>query len=207
MDYLSKALGRNERIVFRVRKHPIVLLWPFTLSIGLVILIMIGIQYAMGTHPKLALPLAAIILLPLAISAYQYLKWKHKEYVVTTHRVIHLLGIINKRMVDSSLEMVNDVVLGQSIIGRMLDYGDVEILTASEIGVNDLHSIRAPLRFKIAMLDQKETIGKSDRSDVGDAGTNQHMIYLINSLEALRKEGVLTQEEFDRKKASLLTRP
>ena len=37
---------------------------------------------------------------------------------------------------DSSLEKINDAVLEQSFFGRMLGYGDLDVLTASEIGVD-----------------------------------------------------------------------
>ena len=42
--------------------------------------------------------------------------------------------MLNKTSLDSSLEKINDAVLTQSIFGRMFGFGDLEILTASEIG-------------------------------------------------------------------------
>ena len=57
---------------------------------------------------------------------------------------------------DSSLEKVNDVVMDQNFWGRIWGYGDIEIMTASEIGVNKLHMLANPVRFKTTMLDQKE---------------------------------------------------
>jgi hypothetical protein len=40
---------------------------------------------------------------------------------------------------------VNDVKLSQSFWGRLFDYGDIEILTASEVGANVFRSIGDPI--------------------------------------------------------------
>ncbi len=49
---------------------------------------------------------------------------------------MQISGIFNKSVIDSSLEKVNDIKMDQSALGRMFGYGDIEILTASELGVN-----------------------------------------------------------------------
>jgi uncharacterized membrane protein YdbT with pleckstrin-like domain len=117
--------------------------------------------------------------------------------------VIQVEGVVNKHVIDSSLEKVNDVVLDQSYLGRLLDYGNVEILTASEIGVNKLERIASPVKFKTEMLNQKEALG----SDEHFGGNREHDVpALIAELDELRKKGVLTEEEFNAKKAQLLAK-
>ena len=59
-------------------------------------------------------------------------------------------------MIDSSLEKVNDVVLIQSMWGRLMDFGQIEIMTASEKRPTTCWIvIKSPVKFKTAMLDQK----------------------------------------------------
>lgn len=107
-------------------------------------------------------------------------------------------------MTDSSLEKVNDVKLEQSFWGRLLDYGNIEILTASELGVNKFNQVGQPIRLKTAMLNAKENL------EQGQAGPKQgaepDIVSLIAQLDSLRKHGVLTEEEFQRKKAQLLAK-
>ena len=69
--------------------------------------------------------------------------------------MVHVKGLFNKSVIDSSLEKVNDVKMEQSYMGRIFDYGDVEILTASELGVNKFVFIEKPVKFKTAMLNAK----------------------------------------------------
>ncbi|MCK4831662.1 MAG: SHOCT domain-containing protein, partial [Anaerolineales bacterium] len=112
-----------------------------------------------------------------------------------------------------SLEKVNDVVLKQSAVGRLLGFGDIEILTASEIGVNRLIRIHRPIRFKTEMLNQKENLGEIDafqtrakRLLASEPPTAGDIPELIAELDELRQKGILSQAEFDKKKQDLLNR-
>ena len=50
-------------------------------------------------------------------------------------------------------------VLRQSLLGRMLGFGDIEVLTAAAgAGINYLKQIRHPMKFKQAMVNAKEEL-------------------------------------------------
>ncbi len=89
---------------------------------------------------------------------WQILRWRNEEFVVTTRRVLQLEGVVNKRLVDSSLEKINDAVLSQSIFGRMFGFGDLDILTASESGISRLRMLKNADDFKRAMLESKHEL-------------------------------------------------
>jgi hypothetical protein len=92
--------------------------------------------------------------------------WRNQEWLITTRRVIRAEGILNKQMSDSSLEKINDARLDQSLIGRIFNYGTLDILTAAEeVGgqqVADFPMIADPVQFKVAMLNQKELLERPD---------------------------------------------
>jgi hypothetical protein len=67
-------------------------------------------------------------------------------------------GILNKRSADSSLEKINDAILTQSVLGRVLNYGDLEILTAAEMANDMYRMLNAPKQFKKTMLTQKHAL-------------------------------------------------
>jgi uncharacterized membrane protein YdbT with pleckstrin-like domain len=90
--------------------------------------------------------------------AWQVLRWQNEEFVVTTRRVLQMEGVINKRVVDSSLEKINDAVLSQSLFGRMFGFGDLDILTASESGISRLRMLRQADDFKRSMLEAKHEL-------------------------------------------------
>jgi len=203
MDYLESLLAANEEIVIRTRQHWIVLAKSFLLNAcGVIALIVIAIVATVAAGPA-GIAIIVLTILPIGAFLLRYLAWWNEEYAVTNRRVIQAQGIINKHVIDSSLEKVNDVVLYQSFIGRMLGYGDIEILTASEIGVNRLHKITDPVKFKTEMLNQKQALGTEGYP------TPQHpqdIPGLIAALDALRQRGILTEAEFQQKKTELLSK-
>ena len=104
-------------------------------------------------------------------------------------------------MTDSSLEKVNDVKMEQSALGRMFGFGDIEILTASEYGINRFTRIAKPIDLKTAMLNAKANMDKDDPgADAMDIPA------LIAELGKLHQQGVLTDTEFTQKKADLLAK-
>jgi hypothetical protein len=88
----------------------------------------------------------------------------------------------------------------------MFNYGDVEILTASELGVNLFRRIQNPIRFKTTMLNAKENMDSDDDRRVPRGKAANDVPSLIASLEQLRQQGILTEEEFQQKKTDLLAR-
>jgi hypothetical protein len=90
----------------------------------------------------------------------------------------------------------------QSAFGRLFDYGDIEILTASEFGVNLFRRIEEPIRFKTAMLNAKENLAQGDSGEQA----RDEISGLIANLDQLRGMGILSEEEFTEKKKELLSR-
>ncbi|HEX7587359.1 MAG TPA: PH domain-containing protein [Anaerolineae bacterium] len=214
MGYVETLMGKNERIIIKTRQHWMVMANSIvgTVMMALVIIV-IGVGLvAAGVLGPLVLPVSLLglllLLIPAGLFMRDYLTWWNEEYMITNRRVVQAEGVMNKRVIDSSLEKVNDVVLDQSFLGRLLDYGDIEILTASEIGVNKLHMISHPVAFKTEMLNQKEALGSDEH--FGSHGTGAigqgDVPTIIAELDALRKQGVLTEEEFQQKKTQLLSK-
>jgi uncharacterized membrane protein YdbT with pleckstrin-like domain len=87
---------------------------------------------------------------------WSYLQWRNHQFVVTNRRVVQIKGVLGKEVVDASLDQINDVRTDQSLFGRMFNFGDVEVVTASAILTDEMHNIAKPLEFKRALLDAKE---------------------------------------------------
>jgi uncharacterized membrane protein YdbT with pleckstrin-like domain len=212
-SYVLKLLGKNEQLVFMTRKHVIVIARALLFGLFAVIVIAAGAIYVGSLTAGLGYVLLILLLLPLWQLAVVLTRWKNEEYIVTNRRVMKIEGVLSKHVFDSSLEKVNDVELDQSWLGRMLNYGDVDILTGSDVGVNKFLIIAAPVEFKRQMLDQKEALGT-----VSDSGTREKRVLQsdapaksdipeqIAELDELRKKGIISQADFEAKKADLLKR-
>ncbi|MBI5297846.1 MAG: PH domain-containing protein [Chloroflexi bacterium] len=202
-DYIQSMLGESERILLSTRQHGFVLFSAIVAEITITLLLIAIFSVASAYFPLAAIGFV-LVLLPLGSMTRDILVWSNHQYLVTNRRVIQISGIFNKNVVDSSLEKVNDVKMTQSFFGRMFDYGDIEILTASEIGVNLFKRIGDPVKFKTAMLNSKEKLGFEGMAVQAQPGKS--IPALIADLDELRKKGIVTEEEFKQKKTELLAK-
>jgi len=203
--YLKRLLGEREEILLVTHQHWFKLLKAILVEIVLAILTIIFVTvlwFVWAGNPLVATGYL-LLFIPLASMARDFIIWYNHKYVVTNRRVIQVFGVVNKNVTDSSLEKVNDVKMDQSFFGRLFDFGDVEILTASELGVNRFTTIGNPIRFKTIMLNAKLKLEDGDGIGLKQ---DSSIPALIQQLDQLLKEGILTEEEFAKKKAELLSR-
>jgi uncharacterized membrane protein YdbT with pleckstrin-like domain len=201
--YIENMLGENERIILVTRQHGFVLFSSIIAEIVVALIVLVAIFALMFANPVAAFGFL-LILIPLAIMTRDILAWTNRQYIVTNRRVIQISGIFNKDVFDSSLEKVNDVKMTQSFFGRLFDYGDVEIMTASETGDNLFKRIGDPVKFKTAMLNAKEKLGYEGTGS--HAQRAESIPTQIAELDELCKQGILTDEEFKVKKKELLAK-
>lgn len=200
--YIQNMLGENERIQLITRRHWFVLFSAILAEILVALVVVVAASAMIAFLNPAGGFVFFLLLIPLGLMLRDILIWYNHQFLVTNRRVIQISGIFNKNVVDSSLEKVNDVKMTQSFLGRLFDYGDVEILTASEIGVNLFKHIGDPVKFKTAMLNAKEKMGFEGTAIHAQSAND--VPSLIAKLDELRKKGIVTEAEFQAKKAELL---
>ncbi len=218
MKYVESLLGKNEQILWRARQHWIVLSANFVINLFIVVVIL-AVYTAAGLIPgsigeflRSVRGLALwVLLIPFAWFGWEFLQWWAEEYLVTTHRVVQTEGLINKHTKDSSLEKINDIVLNQSVLGRILNYGDLEIITGSDIGTNVLRRLAQPVNFKKTLLDQKAHLSDSTedlpaRHPTTAPADEEDPLKKIAQLDDLRKSGAISDAEYQQAKAKLLSK-
>jgi uncharacterized membrane protein YdbT with pleckstrin-like domain len=227
MAYIDDLLSRGEEIRYVGRQHTFVLV-----SSILTELFLIGLLIAAGVASQAAFPnrmigaqsvgqlvMLACVLISLIVllsAVFDYFRWANEQYFVTDMRVVQLRGIFNKEALDSSLEKINDVELRQSWVGRLFDFGDIEIITGSDSGVNYFRQIEHPLEFKRAMMEAKSEYSRGygylDQQSLAaymaepPRGGAEEVESTLQKLADLRDQGILSQEEFESKKRDLLSR-
>jgi len=203
MSDLHGMLGGGEVILVTARRHPLFLAGRLSLYIvAALILIGVGIWTAISYNLYVGVALWVISLIPIAIALVKFIAWRNEVYAVTNDRIVQVEGILSRRVFDSSLEKVNDILLTQSLFGRMFNYGTIEIITGSDVGLNRLDALKAPLDFKRAILDARNALEGRGR------GMPQQFVaddrsQLLESLDNLRSSGVLSEAEYEIKRARL----
>ena len=164
MSYADGLLSTGERVMHREKQHWFVFVWGakwavLAILLGLVVLVLSqALSEDQRTGPLgsfLNIAVVVLVVGGLAVLAWHILRYLNQEYVLTNRRVIQVAGVLNKTSTDSSLEKINDARLSQSVFGRIFGFGDLDILTAAETGVERFRMIRGPIEFKKAMLDAK----------------------------------------------------
>ena len=233
MAYTDTLLASGERIVRNAHQHWFILVWRARWAVlGLVIALALTVVRAINSSATGLLwdilGWAALVLVVLGILnlLWGILKFRAEEYVITTRRIIHAEGVVNKRATDSSLEKINDAVLVESVFGRMFGFGDLDVLTASESGIEKLRMLRDAKSFKKAMLEAKHeleieltrpTMAPIRAPEAAPAApaapvatpeidTADEVAGALARLGDLRDKGIITPEEFEAKKGELLGR-
>lgn len=209
--YLQTLLGERETIIHTTRHHWFILASSIVLELVLILLIftatIAGTIYLSEIQPSAVLFVAiggfVLLMIPLITGTHDILNWTNHQFIITNRRVMQISGIFNKSVINSSLEKVNDIKMEVSALGRIFGYGDIEILTASELGVNKFKQIENPVKFKTALLNAKTMLEQSGFTAL-EAPTD--VPSMISKLAELRTQGVLTEEEFQNKKSELLSK-
>lgn len=150
---MRSRLRPGEELIIEVRRHAIALAVPVA-----------GLLFAAGACGAAFLAPqrgwrvvgAAALAAAAAWALWRYVTWRADLWAVTTHRVIDESGVLTTRMVDSPLETINNVACQQSLFGRMLGFGRVEIQTAADRAAVEIAGIADPETLRDAVLDMKE---------------------------------------------------
>ncbi len=238
MSYVDTMLASGERILRREHQHWFMLLWGSRLALAamalaLALLLVRGASNATGPLMDiLGLITFALFAGGLIVLFWNALRYQNEEYVITSRRIVHSEGVINKRATDSSLEKINDAILSESIWGRMFGFGDLDVLTASESGIERLRMLKDAKTFKKVMIEAKHELEleltrpvmpparvgapeparpkPADPALAEDgpraAITPDEVTYSLDRLGDLRDRGIITPDEFEAKKRELLDR-
>ena len=197
---VQDQLQPGEEVVYVAHVTRISLI-PWVVVLALVIA---GGAVAYSFTGEMAISIATVVaaLVIAAVILFKNMVLRSNEHVLTNRRMIQQTGILNKRSMDAPLDKVNNVEHWQTVWGRMLGYGDVEIDTASEHGATRFRDIRRPLEFKSAIVAATEDY-RSRRfapvPPVTPSGADR-----IRQLKALLDDGLISAEEFEAKRQQLL---
>src|SRR5205823_5211660 len=151
------------------------------------------------------LVLAGLDVLALLWFLKRYAVWATTSFVVTTDRLISRSGVLAKHGREIPLERVNDISFNQGLFERMIGAGDLMIESGGERGQETFPDIPRPSRVQNVIYREIERSKARDADRM--AGRRELSVpEQLEKLDELRQRGVLSQAEFEAKKAQLLDR-
>ena len=143
MRYIDHILQPGETVAYTTTLHWVVYL-PAT-ALWLLALIALTVGGALGPVSLLVALVCALVGLCLAANAW-FRRWT-TEIDVTDRRIVYKRGFIRRHTVEINMDKVESVDVDQSILGRMLNFGDITI-RGTGVGIEPLHDVDAPLEFR-----------------------------------------------------------
>jgi uncharacterized membrane protein YdbT with pleckstrin-like domain len=197
---VEEQIQPGEEVVYRAHVTRISLL-PWVLGLALVAA-GAAVASQIAPEPMLLIALGVLGLILAVMILWKLMVLRSYEHVLTNRRMIQQIGIFNKRSMDAPLDKVNNVEHWQTLWGRLLGYGDVEIDTASEHGATRFKDIARPLEFKNAIVGATEAYRSrrfAPAPSVATSGADR-----LRQLKGLLDDGLISQEEFEMKRQKLL---
>jgi uncharacterized membrane protein YdbT with pleckstrin-like domain len=219
VPFPKKLLNQGEEVVLDLRPHWWSIL-PASLLLGVTVILGIASLVADGTLGSSAVKviMGLLVLGALGFFVKNYLKWSSENFVVTSERVIYRAGVIAKKGIEIPLDRINTVFFNQSLFERLIGAGDLSIESAGEQGRQTFSEVRRPNSVQQEIYRQMErneqtTYERQAQATaaamgaVAGAGGGQKSIpEQIAELDTLRQRGLITDAEFQAKKADLLNR-
>ena len=207
MSYAEKNLAPGETIVYRARYH-----WIYyrTALALLLVSAVLGLWWwiagsSLGSPSGSAI-FGNVALLFLGASVASFLLRRIRnaadEFVVTNRRVVRKVGLFAREAEHAPIEKIQDITIEQGVTARLLGYGNVALETASERGRIVFPDIARPEAFRNAIWGQGAAAAGAPAAPAPPAPVP--IADRLKDLEDLRTRGMLSNEEYARKREEIL---
>jgi uncharacterized membrane protein YdbT with pleckstrin-like domain len=149
--YIDEILQPGEKVLYSTNAHWMFYLPAIVAWILVAVFLILSRLTAVDSLVLLCWAVAAVV--ALAALFWTFKAWFHRwttETDVTNMRVVHKTGFIQRRTFEMALDKIESVDVDQSILGRILNYGDVTINGVGE-GKETIRTIFSPLAFRSAI--------------------------------------------------------
>ena len=217
MAFPERLLGENEHVVYDLRPH----WWTLLPSVLMTLLVVVLATLAYGSMPggtfqgaaRLVVQVVAVAVLVVWVGP-RLARWATTHLVLTTDRLIYRTGMVAKYAREIPLERIDDVTCSQSLFGRLIGIGDLQVQSGGEQGQVVFEHVRDPKAVQLEIYHQMDEVtspaplartpprpyepppSQPPRTPLDD----------LERLADLRDRGLLSDQEFERKKRDLLDR-
>lgn len=145
-SYVQKVLQQGENVIYQAKLSWVMYLPGLLVLIGAALVFGLVRAFFGATYwgDILAMIITAVGLYMVAAEWFE--RWT-TEIAITDRRIIFKRGFIRRDTIEMSVEKVESVDVNQSLLGRLLDYGNITI-RGTGTGFAPLRSIDSPLDFR-----------------------------------------------------------
>lgn len=168
---MKTQLKKNEKVILTIRKHWFVLLKPILLTLILLIVAMAGYNSEFGNFFLIGAGLTVVWFI------YRILDRNTNLWAVTNLRIIDEYGVFSNNSKETPLDKINNISYRQPLLGRMFNYGDVQIQSAAESGSTTHKMVERPKVLKDTITQYQERYKQKQIKEQAQSLANCGMQY------------------------------
>lgn len=205
---MKTQLKKDEKIILVTKPHWFTLGLPFLILLASFVIGSIVEKTIKGSY---GLFLISVVI---CYFIFKIIQRNMNIWVVTNLRVIDEHGVLSNNSKESPLDKINNVTYKQSFWGKIFGFGNIQIQTAAEIGSTTYFAVEKPKELKDTITqmqeEYKENQIKKQATELANAMTvNQQnktvdVAAELEKLYELKQKGILTEEEYNTRKAKVL---
>jgi membrane protein YdbS with pleckstrin-like domain len=174
VGYLEDLLADGEQVEYETHKHWVAPLFSTVSGSMLALGGLVALVWQFFTDTPwvdnvLRWGGLVVLLIGVTMLARAFVIWWSEQYFVTNQKVMKISGILRKTAEGSALEKINDIKISQTLLGRMLGFGTLQVLTAADESNLTYTAMRAPMEFRRVILNQKQTLEHADARHIAEA--------------------------------------
>jgi uncharacterized membrane protein YdbT with pleckstrin-like domain len=204
MPFSGPLLHDGEEVVIDVRPHWWYLAGPVVV---LAAVIVAAVVVAVHSLPS-AVNWVSIVALGLAVIwlVARYIRWVSTSLVVTNSRLIRRSGVLARSGREIPLAALTDISYHQRLLQRVIGAGDLLLESAGRDGQEVFPDLPRPARIQLVIATEVDRARGQARAAVAAGPGRWSIPAQIEELDGLRRRGLITDAEFQAKKAELLDR-
>ncbi len=152
---MRTKLQPGETVALVVRKHWLVLMKPALFLAAVLLYLPVRHVKILGFEELLNCFFPYTAALSSGLFLYRYLDRRVNIWVVTSSRLIDEFGVVTHKSKENPLDKINDIVVEQTILGRMFGYGSISVQTAAKAGETIIDFVERPEELKQTINEQK----------------------------------------------------
>ncbi len=156
---MSSDLLPGENLILKDHQHWIVLVKALLIPVVLLVIgAIVDFTVKSGTgipHFRTIVTLAAVAIALLWLIVV-WIRWQSTSYTLTDQRIIIESGVFGRSSKIIPIDRVQDCTTKQTLIGRILGYGRVEVDAAGAQGAEVLNPLPGPGQFRDQVFVQSE---------------------------------------------------
>lgn len=200
---MKTEIRSSEKVILTLRKHWFSLVAPFFLATILLLFALTGLLTEYKTYCIIGIATTILWLI------YKIIERKKDIWIVTNLRVISESGVFSINSKESPLDKINNITYRQPLMGRIFNFGHVQIQTAAVVGSTIQMIVEKPKLLKDTITKCQDEymqvqMQNTYNSENKQTNINKDISEELTKLHNLKEKGIITEDEFKQRKTKIL---